>query len=182
MHIWSHKGWFISTCTALWKVHGVPGPLGAHSVSQKRAAFQGQEPWFHGEKFYNWHQKYSGKQLCSKLKNKWEMCVLKRRKTNVSTPCRLLIRSFRDLHNINLCFVYCLFKQKLIQWCAIKVFSKQKKKKKKQICTQLVLESMISSMIEVCEKYHSRWQGILGVVYVCICVCGVYTLSIAFYL
>ena len=129
MHIWSHKDWFISTCTALWKVHGVPGPLGAHSVSQKRAAFQGQEPWFHGEKFYNWHQKYSGKQLCSKLKNKWEMCVLKRRKTKVSTPCRLLIRSFRDFHNINLCFVYCLFKQKLIQWCAIRVFSKQTNKR-----------------------------------------------------
>ena len=42
---------------------------------------------------------------------------------------------------------------------------------------------MISSMIEVCAKYHSKWQGILlGVVYVCICVCGVYTLSVAFYL
>ena len=41
-------------------------------------------------------------------------------------------------------------------------------RKKKQICTQLVLESMISSMIEVCAEYHSRWQGILGVVYVCV--------------
>ena len=113
---------FISTCTALWKVHNVPGPSGAHSVSQKRAAFQ-------GEKFYNLHQKYFGKQLCSKFKNKCEMNVLKRHKTRVSTPCRLLIRSFRDFHNINLCFVYCLFKQKLIQWCAIRVFSKQTNKR-----------------------------------------------------
>ena len=113
---------FISICTALWKVHHVPGPSGAHSVSQKRAVF-------HGEKFYNPHQKYFGKQLCSKFKNKWEMDVLKRHKTRVSTPCRLLIRSSKDFHNINLCFVYCLFKQKLIQWYAIKVFSEQTNKR-----------------------------------------------------
>ena len=39
------------------------------------------------------------------------MYSLKRHKTKLSTPCRLLIRSFRDFHNINLCFVCCLFKQ-----------------------------------------------------------------------
>ena len=105
------QDWFISSCTALWKVPDAPGPLGSHSFSQKRVAFQSQEPWFHGEKFYNWHQKYFGKQLCSKFKNKWEMYALKRHKTKVSTPCRLLIRSFRDFHNINLCFVCYLFKQ-----------------------------------------------------------------------
>ena len=41
MRIWSHKDWFISTCTALPKVHDVPDPLGAHSVSQNSVAFQG---------------------------------------------------------------------------------------------------------------------------------------------
>ena len=111
---------FISTCTALWKVRDAPGPLGAHSVSQKRAAFQ-------GEKFYNLHQKYFGKQLCSKFKNKCEMNVLKRHKTRVSTPCRLLIRSFRDFHNINLCFVCYLFKQTNSVMCN-KGFLKGKKK------------------------------------------------------
>ena len=39
------------------------------------------------------------------------MYALKRHKTKVSIPCRLLIRSFRDSQNINLCFVCCLYKQ-----------------------------------------------------------------------
>ena len=43
------------------------------------------------------------------------MYALKRHKTKVSTLCRLLIRSFRDFHNVSLCFVCYLSKQKLIQ-------------------------------------------------------------------
>ena len=57
------------------------------------------------------------------------MYDLKRHKTKVSVPCRLLIRSFRDFHNINLCFVCCLFKQINLTMCN-KNFLKAKKKKK----------------------------------------------------
>ena len=98
MHILSHMDWFIHACTALWKVHDTPGPRGAYSFSQKRIAFQGQELQFQGEKFCNWHQKYFGKQLCSKLKNKWEMYALKRhthkntlllKENSVAKTCKL---------------------------------------------------------------------------------------------
>ena len=42
---------------------------------------------------------------------------------------------------------------------------------------------MVSSMIEVCAKYHRRWQVILlGVGCVCIYACGIYALPMAFYL
>ena len=71
------------------------------------------------------------KQLYSKFKNKWEMYALKRCKTKVSTPCRLLLRSFRDFHNINLCFVYCLFKQINSMMCN-KGFLKAKKREKEE--------------------------------------------------
>ena len=54
------------------------------------------------------------------------MYALKRHKTKVSTPCRLLIRSFRDFHNINLCSVCCLFKQINLTMCN-KGFLKAKK-------------------------------------------------------
>ena len=59
------------------------------------------------------------------------MYALKRCKTKVSTPCRLLLRSFRDFHNINLCFVYCLFKQINSMMCN-KGFLKAKKKRKRR--------------------------------------------------
>ena len=59
------------------------------------------------------------------------MYALKRCKTKVSTPCRLLLRSFRDFHNINLCFVYCLFKQINSMMCN-KGFLKAKKREKEE--------------------------------------------------
>ena len=59
------------------------------------------------------------------------MYALKRCTTKVSTPCRLLLRSFRDFHNINLCFVYCLFKQINSMMCN-KGFLKAKKREKEE--------------------------------------------------
>ena len=41
MRIQSHKDWFISACTALWKVYDAPGPLGAHSFSTEKSSISG---------------------------------------------------------------------------------------------------------------------------------------------
>lgn len=52
------------------------------------------------------------------------MYALKRHKSKVSTPCRPLIGSFRDFHNMNL--FYALFIQEEINSMVCnKVFSKQ---------------------------------------------------------
>ena len=59
------------------------------------------------------------------------MYALKRCKTKVSTPYRLHFGSFRDFHNINLCFVCYLFKQINSMMCN-KGFLKAKKREKEE--------------------------------------------------
>ena len=82
-----------------------------HQVPWGRIQSHRKEQHFRVRTMVSWGEvlqltsKIFWKQLYSKCKNKWEMYALKRCKTNVSTPWRLLIRSFRDFHNVSLCFV-----------------------------------------------------------------------------
>ena len=41
MHIQSHKDWFISSCTPLWKVHDAPGPLGGTFILTEKSSISG---------------------------------------------------------------------------------------------------------------------------------------------